>query len=102
MESIAPSFSIESPTIAPGSEIGGRLLLLQGDQVLAGAPFRIRLEQRKTEIKTARVKAPSDITPGSVMELRVELAGVVKERRPILALDSQPITTFDGSLTTDA
>lgn len=102
LEAVAPSFTVECPNLAPGSEFGGRLLLLQGKRVLAGVPFRVRLDRGKIEIKTGRAQAPSGIAPGDSVELRVEIAGMVKATHEILTLGSDPITSFDGSLTAEA
>ena len=96
--SIAPSFEIESGVVSPASGVPGRFLIRQGERILAGFAFQVRLDSRCIEFRTRRVAAPAGIAPEPPLEVLVEVAGALAFRQRIRVLTSKPITSVEGSL----
>ena len=100
--SVAPSFTVENPGLAPNSVFSGRFIVFQGDHVLAGVPLEIRPDRERIEFRMKPARLPKPLLAEVPVEVRVEIATRAKATHSIDVLDAAPITTFDGSLSADA
>lgn len=102
IKTVGPSCRIETPVLAPNTELTGRIVIVQASRIMVRAAFRMDLSKPCTDLQVRSSAFPSDLDPTLPMVVRVEIMNLVKAKRTITVLGAPPITTFDGALTADA
>lgn len=99
--SISPSFVVESPCIAPASRFPGRILVAQGDQLIAEAPLVVCTTAARVAFQVKPVRITSALRANIPMRIVVEIATVAKASHSIAVLERQAVTNEEGSLIVD-
>ncbi|HAB15155.1 MAG TPA: hypothetical protein PLX89_07225 [Verrucomicrobiota bacterium] len=102
LNTIAPSFCVNSPILAPNTELTGRLILFQGDQLLLRAPFRWKLARHRTLVKVKPTKPIATFDLSRAVIAQIEIMQLVKLRCPARLLTGDRVTNFEGALVAEA